>query len=181
MKGWCGSGIQLVLPLSGVCIGWRRFGDIVFLWAALKFSHFLVRNREPGRRVWKTTRNTILFKISQWRKCSLVRTIWKKRKETWSFREKQVSNVDLKKCTMWELWVKFYLGWNEDCRPGDNTSDSSEKLLQRGSGERSVYMWFLVKGAYMQSSTHFPKRFLLVSGNLNESRQSLPWRILVLF
>ena len=28
----------------------------------------------------------------------------------------------------------FYLGQNEDCRLGDSTSDSSENLLQRGSG-----------------------------------------------
>ena len=34
-----------------------------------------------------------------------------------------------------------YLGQNEDCILGDSysSSDSSEKLLQRGKGERSVY------------------------------------------
>ena len=25
-----------------------------------------------------------------------------------------------KKCTRWELWVKFYLGQKEDCSPGDS-------------------------------------------------------------
>jgi len=30
------------------------------------------------------------------------------------------------------------LGKNEDCSPGDNTSDSPEKLLQRGRRERSI-------------------------------------------
>ena len=40
-----------------------------------------------------------------------------------------------KKCTMWELWVKFYWGQNEDYSPGDSILDSSEKLLQRGRGE----------------------------------------------
>ena len=47
-----------------------------------------------------------------------------------------------KKCATWEWRVKFYLGPNEDCSPGDSISDSSEKRLQRGSGGRSVYMWF---------------------------------------
>ena len=26
--------------------------------------------------------------------------------------------AEWKRCTMWELWVKFYLGQNEDCSPG---------------------------------------------------------------
>ena len=36
---------------------------------------------------------------------------------------------------MSELQVKFYLGQYEEFSPGDSTSDSPEKLLQRGSGE----------------------------------------------
>ena len=36
---------------------------------------------------------------------------------------------------MQESRVKFYLGQNEDCSLGDSTSDSSEALRQRGSGE----------------------------------------------
>ena len=51
--------------------------------------------------------------------------------------------------------VKVYMGWNEDYSPGDSISDRSEKLLQRGMGERSMYMWILVQGQYMQSSTYF--------------------------
>ena len=47
---------------------------------------------------------------------------------------------------MWELWVKFYLGQNEYCSLGDNTSDSSEKLLQRGRGGGIVEYVILVKG-----------------------------------
>ena len=31
-----------------------------------------------------------------------------------------------------KLQVKFYLGQNEDCNPGDRTTDSSKNLLQRG-------------------------------------------------
>ena len=159
MKGWCGSGIQLVLPLSGVFIGRRRFGDIVFLWAALKFSHFLVRNREPGRRVWKTTRKRILFKISQWRKYSLVRTIWKKRKETWSFREKLVNNADLKKRTLWELWVKFYLGWNEDCRPGDNTRIPLRNCSKEAVRNGQCICDFWWRGHICNQAHIFPKGF----------------------
>ena len=34
------------------------------------------------------------------------------------------------------------LGQNEDCSPDDGTSDSSERLLQRGEGKRSIYMIF---------------------------------------
>ena len=51
-----------------------------------------------------------------------------------------------KSCTTWELQNKFYLRQNEDYSLGNSISDSSEKLLQRGSGERSVWMWFWWKG-----------------------------------
>ena len=34
----------------------------------------------------------------------------------------------------WELWIKFYLGQNENCSPGDSVSDNSEKLLWGGEG-----------------------------------------------
>ena len=59
-----------------------------------------------------------------------------------------------------KLWVKFYLGQNQECRLGDSTSDSSEKLLQRSRGMVSIHE-ILVKRGYMQSSTCF-SRFLLV-------------------
>ena len=39
---------------------------------------------------------------------------------------------------MSELQVKFYLGQNEDCILGDSTSESSERLLQRGNGGKSL-------------------------------------------
>ena len=39
----------------------------------------------------------------------------------------------LKQCTTWELWAKFYLRQSENCSPGDSTSDSPKRLLQRGS------------------------------------------------
>ena len=42
--------------------------------------------------------------------------------------------IDFKRC-MWKLWVKFYWEKYEDCSLGDSTSDSSDKLLYRGSGE----------------------------------------------
>ena len=48
---------------------------------------------------------------------------------------------------MWELQVKFYLWQNEDYSLRDNASDSSERLLQRGSGEKSIYK-ILVKGEF---------------------------------
>ena len=61
------------------------------------------------------------------------------------------------------MYINFYLGQVlfEDHSPGDNTSDSSEKLLKRDRGRRSIYM-ILEKGDFMQSSTYLYKRFLLV-------------------
>ena len=53
-----------------------------------------------------------------------------------------------KRCTTWELWVKFYLGQNKDDSPGDSTSVSSERLLQRGSGGRRSLYIILVKGEF---------------------------------
>ena len=58
---------------------------------------------------------------------------------------------------MWELWVKFHLGQNEDCNPGDGTSDSSEKLLQRGRGEEQLYV-ILMKGVYLQIKHVFSQK-----------------------
>ena len=52
-----------------------------------------------------------------------------------------------KRCTTWELQVKFYLGQNEDCSPGGSISDSSERLLQSGSRGESIYK-VLVKGEH---------------------------------
>ena len=49
---------------------------------------------------------------------------------------------------------KFYLGQNKDKSLGESSSDTSEKLLQRGRGEVSIYV-ILVKGEYMHSSTYF--------------------------
>ena len=40
----------------------------------------------------------------------------------------------IKKHPVWELWIKFYLGQNEDCNPGDCLLESSVELLWRGKG-----------------------------------------------
>ena len=94
-----------------------------------------------------------------------------------------------KGCTIWELPAKFYLGQDEACSLGDNTSDSSENLLQTGSGGRSVqslshvqhfatpwtasrqaslsitnaHVCDIGKGKFMLSSTCLIKGFLLVT------------------
>ena len=52
---------------------------------------------------------------------------------------------------MSELQVKFYLGQYEEFNPGDSTSDSPEKLLQRGSGE-GQYIWFWWRESLVQFS-----------------------------
>ena len=54
--------------------------------------------------------------------------------------------------------IKFYGGQHEDCSLGDSTSDSFEKLLQRGSRGRSIYM-ISVKGEFSAIKHVFYKRF----------------------
>ena len=54
-----------------------------------------------------------------------------------------VDPVNLKKKKKHNVWVKFYLGQNQDDSLGDSISDSSEKLLQRG--KIRIYV-ILVKG-----------------------------------
>ena len=61
-------------------------------------------------------------------------------------------------CTTWELWVKFNLGQNEDCSPGGNISNSSERLLQIGSGGKSKV---LVKGEFNTMKHSIYKRFFV--------------------
>ena len=53
--------------------------------------------------------------------------------------------IGLKKKKMHKLQVLLGVKWG--LRLGDSVSDSSEKLLQRGSGGRSVYV-ILVKGEF---------------------------------
>ena len=81
------------------------------------------------------------------------------------------------------MQVKFYLGQNEDCSQGDSTSDSSEKLLQRGGdgggqnisdlGERKIHT---IKHIFFQKVSAS-----LVKLSASHEEQSSPWRILVLF
>ena len=47
---------------------------------------------------------------------------------------------------------------HEGCSLGDSTSDSSKRLLQRGSGERSIYK-ILVKGEFSAIKHLLYKRF----------------------
>ena len=64
-----------------------------------------------------------------------------------------------KRCTTWALWVKFYLVQNKDCSPGDSTSVSSERLLQKCSGGRPICDFWegVVQDSSMQLSTHFTR------------------------
>ena len=71
-----------------------------------------------------------------------------------STEEKKMYNV--------RVGVKFHLGQNEDCSPGDSTSHSSETLLQRGMGE-GQYIRFWGRWRSVQSSTYFASGFLLVT------------------
>ena len=67
-----------------------------------------------------------------------------------------------KKCTMWEFWVKFYWGQNEDYSPGDSISDSLEKLLW---GKVNIYV-ILLTGTTCNQAHIFCRRFLMVSWSL---------------
>ena len=80
----------------------------------------------------------------------------------WDFPGKKTGVVLAKKrCITWELWVKFYLGQNEDCTLWDSISDSFERLLQSGSGGKTIYK-VLVKGEFIAMKHSFYKRFLFV-------------------
>ena len=80
--------------------------------------------------------------------------------------------VDLK-CTTQELQAEFYLGHKEDCSLEDSTSDSSEKLLQRGGRWGGQYVIVVVRvGGLVR----------LISGLMaSHEEQRSPWRISVLF
>ena len=65
-----------------------------------------------------------------------------------------VHSVHLKKCTTWELWVKFYLKQIEDNSLGNSISDSSETMRQRSTKEVSIYV-ILVKRKYMYQAHIF--------------------------
>ena len=82
----------------------------------------------------------------------------------WAIRKAQCESCEL-----------FYLGQNEDDSLGDSTSDSSERLLQRGSGEKSIYK-ILVKGEFSVIKHSFYKRY-----SASHKELMSPWRDLVLF
>ena len=50
------------------------------------------------------------------------------------------------------------MGHNEDYNPGDSTSDSPERLLQKGSGGRSIFK-ILVKGEFSATKHLLYNRF----------------------
>ena len=82
---------------------------------------------------------------------------------------------------MWELWVKFYLGQNEDYNLGD--TDSSRKLLQRGRGGRSAYTWFWWRESTCDQAHIFLQKLSasLVKVTAIHKEWSPPRRMLVLF
>ena len=81
-------------------------------------------------------------------------------------------DVDQKRCTTWELQVKFHLGQNENCRPEGSSSDSSETRLQRGRGGRPRYkVW--VKQELNTIKHSFYKRFSASHKDLTSPRRHL--------
>ena len=63
-----------------------------------------------------------------------------------------------RRCTMLRVWVKFIWGKMIDCSQGGSASDSSERLLQRGSG-RKVNTWGVGEGGVQYLKHSFYKRF----------------------
>ena len=63
------------------------------------------------------------------------------------------------------------MGQNEDCSPRGNTSDSSERLLQRGSGERLTYK-VLVKAELNTIKHSFYRRFSASHEDLKRNQRS---------
>ena len=82
-------------------------------------------------------------------------------------------NINFKKSTTWELWVKFYLGQNEDCSWEDSTSGSFEGMLQRGSGGGRYYK-ILGKKEFNAVKHLLYKRF-----SASHEELMSPWRDLV--
>ena len=88
--------------------------------------------------------------------------------------------IKKKKSTMWKLQVKFYLGQNEDCSPGD-TLQIALRNCSKEAGGGSAYMWFWWRGNTCKH-TNFPRRFLLFSWSFaSHEKQASLWKILVLF
>ena len=66
----------------------------------------------------------------------------------------------------------LYLGQNEDCSPGSSTSNSSERLLQRGSQGRLIYKISLKQKFSAIKCLHY-KRFSASHKELMSSRVDL--------
>ena len=64
---------------------------------------------------------------------------------------------------MHDVRAKFYLRQNKDCSRGYRSSDSSEKLLQRGSRGKSIFK-ILVKGEFNAIKCLLCKRFSVSQG-----------------
>ena len=75
------------------------------------------------------------------------------------FQLQRQDTVNSKKNTHCESWVKSYLGQSEDYSPGDSTSDSSEKLLQRGRGEGQYIPNFGERGMHAIQQIFFAEAF----------------------
>ena len=98
----------------------------------------------------------------------------------------------IKMClSSWSYWLKkkhmtvkwrLYLGKNEDYSLGDTISDSSEGLLWRGKrGAQYIYINDFGEGRYMQSSTHFGIRSLLVTRSLQPVVRSKSLLVILMF
>lgn len=74
-------------------------------------------------------------------------------------------STEKNKCPTWKWWVQLHLGQKEDSSHGDHLSNSSEKLLHKRKGGLR-YVCDFSERKYMQSSTHFDRRSLLVPGRL---------------
>ena len=93
--------------LFPVGLGWNPHIAVSLMWSCCTASTTFLR-------LFLMMTHFLLYQTTKITICKWQKTCWLK-----------------KRCTRWELRVKFCLGQNEDCSLEGNTSDNSEKAPQR--------------------------------------------------
>ena len=140
-------------PQTGHGRGGRRhkLGD------PLRSEWFQLRSKRSSLGVWQARKPSTTWKIAYWLK--MFPSDRPKKGLVLKIYRQLIQFVDYKKCIMWDLRVKFYLGQNEDWNLGDSTSDSCEKLLQRGRGKGQYICDFWWREKTRNQAHIFPEVF----------------------
>ena len=70
-----------------------------------------------------------------------------------------LASVDWKRMHNFRVASSVIIGAKWGLQTGNSASDSSGRQLQRGRGERSVYMWFWWRGIHVIKHIFFPEGF----------------------